>query len=116
MGAFLKKYRGLLIVLLVVVVAGVAFVFFRRSKSTTVTQYQTATVARGNLVATVGATGTVRAKQSTVLVWQAAGTVDTVNVKLGDNVPADFVMAFFRKTLSWQKRIAAVRKRPWMIC
>lgn len=111
MGAFLKKYRGLLIVLLVVVVAGAAFVFLRRSKSTTVTQYQTAIVARGNLVATVGATGTVRAKQSTVLVWQTAGTVDTVNVKLGDNVPADFVMAFLKKTSLSQNIIMAEADR-----
>jgi HlyD family secretion protein len=111
MGAFLKKYRGLLIVLLVVIVAGAAFVFLRKSKSTAATQYQTATIARGNLVATVGATGTVRAKQSTVLIWQAAGTVDTVNVKVGDNVPADFVMAYLNKTSLPQTIIMAEADR-----
>ena len=110
MGAFLKKYRGILIVL-VIVIAGVAFVLLRKSNSTTATQYQTATIARGNLVATVGATGTVRAKQSTVLVWQTAGTVDTVNVKLGDNVPADFVMAFLKKTSLSQNIIMAEADR-----
>jgi len=111
MSAFLKKYRGLLIVLLVVVVAGAAFVFLRRGKSTATTQYQTAAVARGNLVATVGATGTVRAKQSTVLMWQTAGSVDTVNVKLGDNVPSDFVMAFLKKTSLSQNIIMAEADR-----
>lgn len=111
MGAFLKKYRGLLIVLLVVVIAGVAFVFLRRGNSTTTTQYQTATIARGNLVATVGATGTVRAKQSTVLTWQTAGMVDTINVKVGDNVPADFVMAFLKKTSLSQNIILAEADR-----
>ena len=40
----------------------------------------------------------MRAKQSAVLIWQAAGTVDTVNVKVGDNIPSDFVMAFLAKT------------------
>jgi HlyD family secretion protein len=42
-----------------------------------------------------------------VLVWQAAGTVDTVNVKVGDNVPADFVMAYLSKTSLPQSVIMA---------
>jgi HlyD family secretion protein len=97
MGNFFKKYRGLIIVLLIVVIAAGAYAYRQRSKSTATTQYQTAKIVRGNLVATIGATGTVRAKQSATLIWQAAGTVDTVNVKVGDNIPADFVMAFLDK-------------------
>jgi len=42
-----------------------------------------------------------------VLVWQVAGTVDTVNVKIGDNVPADFVMAFLTRTSLPQSIILA---------
>jgi len=98
MGAFLRKYRGLLIVLLIVAV-GISVYLVRQNRSqNTVSQYQTAKIERGNLVATIGATGTVRAKQTAVLIWQAAGTVDTVNVKVGDNVPSDFVMAYLAKT------------------
>jgi HlyD family secretion protein len=74
-----------------------AFVFVRRSNADTTSQFQTATVERGSLTATIGATGTVRAKQTAVLIWQAAGTVDTVNVRIGDNIPADFVMAYLEK-------------------
>jgi len=107
MGAFFKKYRGLLIALLVVIVAVAAFVVLRKGKSDTTSQYQTAKIQRGNLVATIGATGTVRAKQSATLIWQAAGTVDTVNVKVGDNVPADFVMAYLAKTSLPQSIIMA---------
>ncbi|MEP6894936.1 MAG: efflux RND transporter periplasmic adaptor subunit, partial [Chloroflexota bacterium] len=107
MGAFLRKNRGLLIVLLVAIVAIAGFVYFRKSKNNTVSQFQTAPIARGDLVATIGATGTVRAKQSAVLIWQAAGTVDTVNVKVGDNVPADFVMGFLSKTSLPQSVIMA---------
>ncbi|MBK9926225.1 MAG: efflux RND transporter periplasmic adaptor subunit [Anaerolineales bacterium] len=107
MGNFLKKNRIVLILLLVVIiVAGVFFV--NKSKNTTTnTGFQTATVKRGNLTATIGATGTVRAKQSAVLIWQAAGTVDTVNVKVGDNVPAGFVMSFLSKTSLPQSIILA---------
>jgi HlyD family secretion protein len=97
MRGFFKKYRTILIILLIAVVA-FAFIFARQSSAGTATQFQTAPVERGNLTATIGATGTVRAKQTAVLTWQAAGTVDTVNVKVGDNIPADFVMAFLTKT------------------
>jgi HlyD family secretion protein len=107
MGAFLRKNRGLIIVLLIVIVAAAAFVFLRKSKSNTASQFQTAAIGRGNLVATVGATGTVRAQQSAVLLWQTSGAVDTVNVKVGDNVPADFVMGFLKKTSLPQNIILA---------
>jgi len=107
MGAFLRKNKGILIFLVIAIAAVAVFIFLRRGKSNSVTQFQTAPIARGNLVATIGATGTVRAKQSATLVWQAAGTVDTVNVKVGDNVPADFVMAFLTKTSLPQSIIMA---------
>ena len=107
MRSFLKKYRNLLIGLLVVVLVASAFIFVRRSNTDTTGQFQTAKVERGNLTATIGATGTVRAKQSAVLIWQAAGTVDTVNVKVGDNIPSDFVMAYLAKTSLPQSVIMA---------
>jgi HlyD family secretion protein len=97
MRKFFKKNRTLLLILLIVVVGASAFVFVRRSNADTAGQFQTTTVGRGNLTATIGATGTVRAKQTGVLIWQADGTVDTVNVKVGDNIPADFVMAYLEK-------------------
>lgn len=98
MRSFLRKYRNLLIGLLVIVLAASAFIFVRRSNADTTSQFETATAQRGDLTATIGATGTVRAMQSAVLVWQAAGTVDTVNVKVGDNIPSGFVMAYLSKT------------------
>lgn len=107
MRSFLKKYRNILIGLLVVVLVASAFIFVRRSNANTTSQFQTAKAERGNLTATIGATGTVRAMQSAVLIWQAAGTVDTVNVKVGDNIPSDFVMAFLAKTSLPQSVIMA---------
>lgn len=107
MGKFLKKYRGILILLLVVAVGAAAFWFNQSRNANAESVYQTTAVERGKLTATIGATGTVRAKQTTVLVWQAAGTVDTVNVKVGDNVPAGFVMAFLSKSSLPQSIILA---------
>jgi HlyD family secretion protein len=107
MRQFLRKYRTLLIILLIVLIAASAFVFMRRSNANTASQFQTAPAERGTLTATIGATGTVRAKQTAVLIWQAAGTVDTVNVKVGDNIPADFVMAFLERSSLPQSVIMA---------
>jgi HlyD family secretion protein len=107
MRSFFKKYRNLLIGLLLVVLVASAFIFVRQSRADSTGQYQTAKIERGNLTATIGATGTVRAVQSAVLIWQAAGTIDTVNVKIGDNVPANFVMAYLAKTSLPQSVIMA---------
>jgi HlyD family secretion protein len=107
MRQFFRKYRNLLIILLIVVVAASAFIFVRGSNEDPASQFQTSPVERGTLTATIGATGTVRAKQTAVLVWQAAGAVDTVNVKVGDNIPEDFVMAFLKKESLPQSIIAA---------
>lgn len=107
MGNFFRKYRTILIILLVVAVAATAFVLNQRRSVDAASQFQTATIQRGNLTATIGATGTVRAKQTAVLIWQAAGTVDTVNVKVGDNVPEGFVMAYLLKTSLPQSIILA---------
>ncbi len=108
MRQFFRKYRFLLIILLIIAIAVPAFLFMRGSNAANAaSQFQTATVERGTLTATIGATGTVRARQTAVLVWQAAGTVDTVNVKVGDNIPDDFVIAFLEKTSLPQSIIAA---------
>jgi HlyD family secretion protein len=107
MGKFLKKYRVVLLLLFVIAVGAGAFLMNRNRNAAAEGTYQTATIERGTLTATIGATGTVRAKQTAVLVWQAAGTVDTVNVKVGDNVPSGFVMAFLAKSSLSQNLILA---------
>lgn len=107
MGKFLKKYRVALILLLAIAVGGGAFWYNRTRNASQENLYQTAAIERGKLTATIGATGTVRAKQTAILVWQAGGTVDTVNVKVGDNVPSGYVMAFLSKSSLPQSIILA---------
>ncbi|HAV77984.1 MAG TPA: hypothetical protein DCX53_11600 [Anaerolineae bacterium] len=107
MSKFIKNNR---VVLILLVVAVALFVFFRVSQANNAdlaSQFQTDVIERGTLTATIGATGTVRAQQTAVLIWQAAGTVDVVNVKVGDNVPAGFVMAYLTKTSLPQSIILA---------
>jgi HlyD family secretion protein len=107
MGKFLKKYRMVLILLLTIAVGVSGFLYNKNKNAGTESVYQTSRIERGTLTATIGATGTVRAKQTAVLIWQAAGTVDTVNVKVGDNVPSGFVMAFLSKSSLPQSVIMA---------
>ncbi len=101
------KRRWWIIVLLIAVVGGWFFISSRNANADPASQFQTDTIQRGNLTATIGATGTVRAKQTATLIWQAAGTVDTVNVKVGDNIEAGYVMAYLQKTSLPQSVILA---------
>ena len=107
MRQFLKRNRTLLIILLVIVVAASAFLYVRSSSAETATQFETAAIERGNLTASIGATGTVRAKQSAVLIWQVAGTVEDVQVQVGDTVTAEDLLASLEKTSLPQSVILA---------
>ena len=107
MRQFLKN-RTLLIILAVVVLGVAAFFVLRtRNAAAAESQFQTATIERGNLTATIGATGTVRAKQSAELIWQAAGTVETTSVRVGDVVKTNDVLASLSKTSLPQSVILA---------
>lgn len=91
---------------IVVVLVGLYLAFGRGSNDNT-TQYTTEKIKRGTLTATVGATGTVRARQSAVLTWQTGGTVEKVNVTVGDVVKQDEVLSTLQKISLPQNIIAA---------
>jgi HlyD family secretion protein len=94
---FFKKYRTVLIIFLVVIIGGAAFLVARNARADNTSTYETTPVTRDNLTATIGATGTVRAQQSATLMWQAAGTVENVKAKVGDTVNTDDVLAELAK-------------------
>ena len=99
-----KVSIGVGVVILIVII--IALVVSRRSSSTA-TAFQTVKLEKGNLVATVGATGTVRAKQSATLLWQTSGKVEHVNVQVGDQVKQDDVLASLSKASVPQSVILA---------
>ena len=107
MRSFFKRNRTILIIFLIVAVGIAGFLYTRGVSADTNSQFQTTTIERGNLTATIGATGTVRPKQSTVLVWQAAGTVEGVHTSVGDSVNAQEVLAELSKTSLPQSIILA---------
>jgi HlyD family secretion protein len=104
--AFLKKRLKWIIWIAVVIVA-VVLVLGACSNKGAKSAYQTAKVERGSMVATVGATGTVRANQSADLVWQTNGTVGDVYVNVGENVDKDEVLATLNDTSMPQSVILA---------
>lgn len=103
---FSKISRRVWIVIGVVAVALIAFFVFRPGGDEVVA-YQTSSAERGTLVATVGATGSVRARQTATLIWQTNGIVEAVNAKIGDRVSQDFVLASLEKSSLNQSIILA---------
>jgi HlyD family secretion protein len=90
-----------------IVLLVVLFLALGRSRQPAGTQFQTVKAERGQLTATVGATGTVRARQSAILAWQSAGTVDQVNVHVGDQVGQGETLARLASTSLPQSIILA---------
>jgi HlyD family secretion protein len=50
-------------------------------------------VERGILISSIGATGTVRSRQSATLAWQTSGEINHINIETGDLVSKDEVLA-----------------------
>jgi len=72
-----------------------------------ISSLQTVAAERGTLTSTIGATGTVRSKQSATLDWQTSGTVETVFGKVGDQVTSGQVLASLEETSLPQNVILA---------
>ena len=103
---FLKKNKKIVIPVGVVLALAVIFLVLRGNGNSQAT-YQTSKVEKGELIATVGATGTVRARQSTTLVWQTSGSVYEVHASVGDQVTADTILATLSPTTVAQNIILA---------
>ena len=54
---------------------------------------QTQELAKGDLTAIVGATGTARANQTATLTWQTSGRIDLVSAAVGDLVTIGEILA-----------------------
>jgi HlyD family secretion protein len=92
---------------IVAVVVGAYFYVRGRNQAATATQLQTVVAARGDLTAMIGATGTVRSNQNAILTWQTSGSVETVEIKIGDRINAGDVLATLLETSLPQSVILA---------
>ena len=91
----MKKVWIILVVLIAAAVGGwFLWQWFQATRqATTLLGLQTVPAERGDLTATVGATGVVRVNQSVLLSWQTSGIVAQVYTSLGDKVVAKTVLA-----------------------
>ncbi len=105
----MKKKTIILVVIVALMAVGGFFVYrqIQNAQAVAASLFQTDTVARGSLVATVGATGTVRANQTTLLTWQTTGTLASVDVNLGDRVSKGQLLARLDKSSLPQNVILA---------
>jgi HlyD family secretion protein len=106
MKKFFSRFPRWMWIILAAVIVVLIAVFVNSGRETAVL-FQTTPVERGNLVATVGATGSVRARQSAMLVWQTNGIVESVNVDVGSVVSANDALASLAKSSLSQNVILA---------
>jgi HlyD family secretion protein len=95
MKKFFSKFsrRTWIIAGVIVLVLLVVVFLLARGEGKQASAFQTEPVERGSLQATVGATGSVRAKQSAVLLWETTGIVEKISVNVGDEVKKGDVLA-----------------------
>jgi HlyD family secretion protein len=101
--------RALWIIGIIAVLIGGFFAYraYSNSRKSSQEELQTVTLDEGSLAATIGATGTVRPNQSADLNWQTSGTIDQVNVQVGDEVTKDQELANLTQTSLAQNVILA---------
>ena len=91
-----KRSRRWVTLLILLVIAAAVFFFFRirqqQAIQNTLANLKTAPLSRETLNTTISGTGTVRPKQSALLVWQSSGTVGEVLVEARQTVKAGDVL------------------------
>jgi len=104
----MRRWVIVLVVIVIVVGGFLGFgVYRRRQAQAQEANYETVVAERGTLLATIGATGSVRANQIGQVAFQTTGIVENVFVKLGDQVrKGDVLTELERESLSTQLILA----------
>jgi HlyD family secretion protein len=104
----MKKFIILAVVLAISVAGYFTFRYYQnQQRATSLSELQTVTTTRGNLTATVGATGSVRPNQSVTLIFQTSGTVESVNVEVGSTVQSGQILGTLSESSLSQNIILA---------
>jgi HlyD family secretion protein len=95
----MKRWIWIVIVIIVLIGGFFGYRAYRASQlEASLEDLQTEKANSGSLTGTVGATGTVRANQSAILLFQTSGTVDSVKVAMGDQVSVGEELARLKQT------------------
>ena len=90
----MRKFFVIVVIFAILAVAG--YFGYRQVQARQAAQkptYETVTVTRGDISATVSATGAVLPEREVSLAFSATGTIATVNVEIGQQVDADEALA-----------------------
>jgi HlyD family secretion protein len=104
----MKKWI-IVLVIVILIAAATAYFFgpYRNQSNTAAGDMQTVPAEMGDLTSTIGATGVVRADQTAILLWQTSGTVDIVNIQVGEAVTRGQILAALEQTSLPQNVIMA---------
>jgi HlyD family secretion protein len=89
---FFPKNKKIVFISLAVIIIG-ALVYFLLSKDKDQTEYTTADVTKGTLLQTVSETGTITPAKEISLNFSTSGQLTKINIKVGDQVKPDQVLA-----------------------
>ncbi len=105
----MKRRTIIIIVIVIVLAVGGYFAYqnFLRPRQTSASSFQTVPVTRGNLTVTLGETGSVYAKQSAIINWGTSGSVEKININVGDKVTQDEILATLKQSSLPQSVITA---------
>ncbi len=103
----MKKWLRIVIPAVVIVLLIAVVVGLLGKNKPTDSQYDTYEVQKGNLIAIVGATGSVHANQSTSISWQTSGRIAEVSVAVDDPVKKGQLLATLDSTSLPQSIILA---------
>jgi HlyD family secretion protein len=101
-----KHWRALLIAGALIAAGAVTLIYFLGATGQP-KNVQTAVVARGTLTASIGATGTIAARQQASMVFSITGRVGLMHVRMGDPVAAGQVLAELDPAYYPQQVVAA---------
>jgi HlyD family secretion protein len=88
-----KHWRSILIIVLLLAAGGSGVLIYRNMAARQQTSsLQTTVVQRGTLTASIGATGTIQARQQATMSFSINGRVGKVNARMGDRVAAGQVL------------------------
>jgi HlyD family secretion protein len=107
-----KIFKNIVIVIVILALAAGGYYTYTNYSNTqkakaAAASIETAVLAKGKLVSTISATGTVRSNQTANLNWQTSGTVEKVSFKVGDTVKAGDQLANLSQTSLPQNVIMA---------
>jgi RND family efflux transporter MFP subunit len=99
---FAAKHKAWTAVIVVIVVIGGYYLIQKEKASQTTTTYTLSTVASGTVMTTVTGTGQVSANNQVSVPAQVAGTIDTIDVSVGQRVVAGQTLVHIDSTSAQQ--------------